>query len=332
MQKLIAILILSIALFSCDGNSGNQELLLPGSNGRQNEMLVVVNYQDWEGKIGTALKNVLHSDVLGLPLPEPQFTTQSIDPKNFTGTLQYNRNILRVKVKDSTALIIKHNVSARPQIYMTIQGPNQESIVDLIKKNENKIIRAFKDSDIKAMQKRFDKQAHNNAFKLFAAQGISLSVPTDYYVVKDEDNFIEFRKDFTSGPYNFTGGMHVIAYTLPLEVPFSNIKDSLISIRDNIGEKHLKGLSENSYIITEERYTPHVFDAELAGNKAYRTQGKWLLKNGAEAGPFINYTVEDKANKRLIVVEGLVYAPPLSKRDMMFEVEAIVRSLKIEKN
>ncbi len=329
MNKIIAILLLSLSFFSCE-NDKNSQIILPGSNGRQNELLVVVNYKDWEGKIGTALKKVLHADVLGLPLPEPQFATLSIDPKNYNGTLRYNRNILRVKIKDSTALIIKHNLTARPQVYLTIQGPNEDAIIQTIKDNEEKIVAAFKDSDIKALQKRCAKRAHKNTFNSFKKQGIALTIPTDYNLVKDKDDFIWFRKDFSSGSHNINGGMHVIAYTLPLEAPFSQIKDSIIAIRDVIGEKYLPGPTDNSFIITERRYTPHIFDTEFSGKKAYRTQGKWEIENGIGAGPFINYTIKDKENKRLIVVEGLVYAPSLDKRNFMFEVEAIIRSLKIE--
>ena len=48
------------------------------------------------------------------------------------------------------------------------------------------------------------------------------------------------------------------------------------------------------------------------------------------AGPFINYTVVDKKNNRLIVFEGFTYAPSVNKRDFIFELEAIGKSMKIK--
>ncbi len=48
------------------------------------------------------------------------------------------------------------------------------------------------------------------------------------------------------------------------------------------------------------------------------------------AGPFLNYTVVDKSNNRLVVVEGFAYAPATNKRDYMFELEAILKTLKIK--
>jgi len=47
------------------------------------------------------------------------------------------------------------------------------------------------------------------------------------------------------------------------------------------------------------------------------------------SGPFVNYMFEDKANQRYVVIEGFAFAPSVAKRDYMFELEAIVRSIKI---
>ena len=47
------------------------------------------------------------------------------------------------------------------------------------------------------------------------------------------------------------------------------------------------------------------------------------------AGPFLNYAILDKKNNRLLVVEGFTYAPSVNKREFIFELEAIAKSLKI---
>ena len=48
------------------------------------------------------------------------------------------------------------------------------------------------------------------------------------------------------------------------------------------------------------------------------------------AGPFLNYIIKDPENNRLLVLEGFIFAPSTNKRDYMFELEAILKSLKIE--
>ncbi|MEN8834907.1 MAG: DUF4837 family protein, partial [Polaribacter sp.] len=98
-----------------------------------------------------------------------------------------------------------------------------------------------------------------------------------------------------------------------------------------IGKKHIPGSDpESMYMITEEAYTPFTFDAIIDGKKAFETRGKWEVKNDFMAGPFLNYTILDEANNRLIVVEGFTYAPSVKKRAFLFELEAIAKSLKIK--
>ena len=82
-------------------------------------------------------------------------------------------------------------------------------------------------------------------------------------------------------------------------------------------------------MITEKAYTPHIFEVKLDGKKALETKGKWEVKGVYMAGPFLSYSVIDKAKNRLVVVEGLTYAPSINKRDYMFELEAIMKTIKI---
>ena len=50
------------------------------------------------------------------------------------------------------------------------------------------------------------------------------------------------------------------------------------------------------------------------------------------SGPFINYNIIDRANKRILVLEGFCYDPSKEKRDLMFELEAIIKSVEFIKN
>jgi hypothetical protein len=48
------------------------------------------------------------------------------------------------------------------------------------------------------------------------------------------------------------------------------------------------------------------------------------------SGPFVNFCFVDKTNRRLFVAEGFVYAPSESKRDYMFELETMMRSISVQ--
>jgi FKBP-type peptidyl-prolyl cis-trans isomerase (trigger factor) len=95
-------------------------------------------------------------------------------------------------------------------------------------------------------------------------------------------------------------------------------------------KKYVPGEAGGSYMITEEAYTPHIFQVEINGYKAFESRGKWEVKDMYMAGPFLNYTFIDDKNDRLVIVEGLTYAPATKKRDYMFELEAILKTMKID--
>jgi hypothetical protein len=84
-------------------------------------------------------------------------------------------------------------------------------------------------------------------------------------------------------------------------------------------------------MVTEEAYSPYFSKIILAGNNAFETKGTWQMKNDFMSGPFINYAIFDKAHKRILVLEGFCYAPSKEKRDLMFELEAMIKSIQIKK-
>lgn len=100
-------------------------------------------------------------------------------------------------------------------------------------------------------------------------------------------------------------------------------------MRDSIGKIYIPGGPKDSYMITEVAYSPHIFNVTLTGRKAFEVRGKWEVLGDFMAGLFLNYTVIDEKNNRLVVVEGFTYAPAVDKRDYMFELEAILKTLKI---
>ncbi|MGB5662028.1 DUF4837 family protein, partial [Eudoraea sp.] len=51
------------------------------------------------------------------------------------------------------------------------------------------------------------------------------------------------------------------------------------------------------------------------------------IQNYPMAGPFLTYIINDKANNRKLILEGFTFAPATNKRDYMFELEAILKTV-----
>ncbi len=324
MKKLLLLTVLFSLLISCI--STEREITLPHSNGSMNQVLVVMNNDLWQGVEGDELRKVTGDEVLGLPQREPQFRVTQIPVNAFKNLFKLHRNILVVALGKETGFNVKTNRYASPQTMITLTTNNKKSLINLIQEKKSEITSAFKNADIEALQQKLRKnQFDTSTLKTLENLEISLEIPLNFRLVDDTGDFLWLRKHVKQGQT-----MNLIAY----ELPINSIEDiegqNIVSVRDTIGKKHIPGQFEGTYLITEQAYSPHTFLVELDGKKVFETRGKWEVKGDFMAGPFLNYTVVDKANNRLVVVEGFTYAPTTNKRDFMFELEAILKTLKVK--
>ena len=75
-----------------------------------------------------------------------------------------------------------------------------------------------------------------------------------------------------------------------------------------------------------------VFLKTILNNKrCWETKGTWEIKGDYMSGSFINYAIMDRKKKRFMIIEGFCYAPSTNKRDLMFELESILKSVKFLK-
>ena len=108
---------------------------------------------------------------------------------------------------------------------------------------------------------------------------------------------------------------------------FKNFPQKILNIRDSIGKIYVPGRLDGSYMITERAYRPFYYKSEMSGQELYITKGTWEVKNDFMAGPFLNYRIKDPINKRWMIAEGFTFAPSKNKRDYMFELETILKSI-----
>ena len=108
---------------------------------------------------------------------------------------------------------------------------------------------------------------------------------------------------------------------------FKTFPQKILNIRGSIGKIYVPGRLNGSYMITERAYRPFYYKSEISGQELYITKGTWEVKNDFMAGPFLNYRIKDTVNKRWIIAEGFTFAPSKSKRDYMFELETILKSI-----
>lgn len=326
MRKIsLLIVLVCIAVTGCQDKKSSNQRILSDSSGNINNLSIIIENDLWQGSVGEAIRDVLASPVDGLPQDEPLFSMSQLPPQVFTGFATHNRTVLKIEKGKAANFGIARNVFAKPQKVVVISGGTNQEIIDLINQNSKEIIKAFKEEEIKEKQRRISLSLFDD--KLIREDlGISLKFPTAYRIAKHDKKFFWIRKDITTGTTNL----------LLYEIPLNSIKrnDSLMSriikVRDSIGKAHIPGPTEGTYMITEQAYAPFQFETTIDNKPTIETKGNWEVHNAFMAGPFINYVIEDKPNERLIVIEGFAFAPSVEKREYMFELEAIIKSIEIE--
>jgi hypothetical protein len=323
MKNILGVLFVVVMLFSC-GNAEDKRYVSP-SSGDINSIVVVSDNVLWENKVGDAIRDVLAASVEGLSKDEPQFSMSQMPTEVFSGFAKNNRTVLKIEKGKEAATQIARDAHARPQTLVIISGQTDAEIIDQINRNAVKIISEFKTTELTERQRRTSKSLFNDT-PLKEKLGVSLKFPTAYRIAKSEDDFFWIRRDIKQG------NVDLLVY----EVPLSSIRKQdraimdIIRVRDSIGKTHIEGALEGSYMATEPAFTPTINGVIIDNKPAFETRGIWDLKNAFMSGPFINYAIEDKVNNRYIIAEGYVFAPSIAKRDYVFEIESIIKSIAIK--
>lgn len=329
MRKTTLLVILVLSLFSCKEGSKESQRILPDSAGPINNVSIVIDNELWKNTVGEALRDILAAPIDGLNQEEPLFSLNQIPPQVFTSFAKESRNTLKIEQGPADFKIIK-DAFARPQTMVVLSGKDIAEIKMQIDKHEAQIVKAFKASDIRKTQNDH-KKALQNAQVIEESLGIEIGFPSTFRIAttaaKPEDKFFWIRRDIPTGYTN------VLLYEVPMKAMKKD--DSLVSqvlkIRDSIGRKYIGGPVEGSYMGTEMMYAPHIYETIIDNKPTIEVKGLWDVKGGAiMSGPFITYFIEDQLNERYLVAEGFTFAPSVSKRDYMFELEAMIKSIQIK--
>lgn len=300
--RLYIIIFGILSLAAC--NKGKQTML-PDSGGRPYEAILI-------GDKDSILYNVLTKSIEALPQAEPAFDV-SMKPA-LNPTLRLARSIIIVDTdtrKKRTEVKYERNVYAEPQIIVYVstpstaqlqhdiqQKPSAEALCALLQHQETAIAMA--------------RLAHKHNPKLEAEVrrmfGIDMKIPADMQASRKGHNFIWISND---SPTTMT---NICIYTS--------------ENRDSVMQANIKGETDAMYMTT----TPNsvVTTTTANGNKPTIRRGLWEMHGDAMGGPFVQHIIKRSGNQTPIVAEAFVYAPGTKKRNLLFNTEAALYTIRIQ--
>jgi hypothetical protein len=330
MKKVLLLLSIVIVFGSCDSNKDKKRIYID-SNGRMNHLLIVMNNSKWNGDTGDKLKEIIMTPILGMPQEENQFDVSQVPRASFGKMFKASRNVLIVGIDSVNNFQAKQNVYAKPQQIVKITGTSDKQLIEMLELYKEQMILTFKKFDIENVQRTHLKKSYAaTRFETLNYLGLEMTIPKFFKKVDDTGEFLWLRQHLSGGIAKGDSSSNILVYSIPMPESKKGLVETISKMRDTIGKKHIPGRDEDMFMITEKLYTPRVFQTKLDEKPTYLTYGKWEVLNDFMAGPFLNYAIEDVKNNRWIVIEGFVYAPSVEKRDYMFEIEAILKTIHIK--
>lgn len=323
MRHFLVCFLTSLLLISC--HKKKKEQYLPDSVGSINSLTIVMDPQLWGGVVGDSLREYFASPVEEIAgAREPLFDIQQIPLEVFDGMTRASRNILIVSTDTRNGFDIRDSLYAKPQKVAFIIGQTTDDLISEIQKYAPKIIRTFKENEMQEVRNRFQNTL-NNTKLIENTLGIQLSFPSLYNIVKQENNFFWLERKVKNGTAD------ILIYEVPKGkiCTHSNLcSEDIIQMRDSIGKRYVPGPQEGMYMITSPAFAPTYTKTQLNGYPTIVSKGLWEVKDFILGGPFSNYIIEDPKRDRCVVIEGFIAAPGTSKRDLLFELETIIKSVR----
>ena len=324
----LAVAMAAIMSIACNEQT-KKKVLLPNISGKAGEVIVVTGKTDWEGIVGTTLRDTLACDCPYLPQREPLYSLVDVAPAGFTNMFQIHRNIIVINISNTVTepgVVFKKDVWAAPQCVIYVNAINSESAAQLIKDYSAKIKATLEQAErdrVIANATRYEQlNLRPIVTKLF---GGSPRFPSGYQLKKQTSDFLWITYDTQ---FTMQG---VLIFKYPV-VEGENMMDldNILNNTNRMLKENVPGMFENTYMTISDYARPSIEYIRYKGRDFAQLRGFWEVHNDYMGGPFVSHVFYSPDGKDMIVLQGFVYAPKYDKRHYLRQVESILYSFQWE--
>ena len=327
----VAVVAMALMTLASCSEEKRKKALLPNVSGKAGEVIVVIGQNDWEGAIGTTLRDSLSCDFPQLPQREPMFTLVNVPQAAFNNMFQIHRNIIIINVNSNVTepgVIYRNDVWAAPQCVIRVNAPDSEMAVELLKENNRTIVGMLEEAERDRMIRNARKYEQQGISQVVDAMiGGSPHFPSGYRLKKKTDDFIWVAYEIQY----VTQGIFIYKYPV---VEGENMLDAdeLIAKTNETLKNNVPGMFENTYMTISSFVKPTVEYMRYKGLDFAEMRGFWEVYNDYMGGPFVSHSFYSQDGKDVIVLLGFVYAPKYDKRQYLRQVESVIYSFEWKNN
>lgn len=323
MGKLIypfSLLLIAVTMIGCTDIKSKGKA---NAIGKSSEILVVCDKEKWDGIVGQAVRDKFSTEIDGLPESEPKFSMVNVPYGSFTKILQPHRNVFIVDINPEygrTKSDARQDVWSHPQRVVEIKAATDSAFINYFNKYGEAITVLFEQNERTCYQAVNSLNRNSKAeAEIEQALGLSMVIPSDFYLAKNENGFIWLRKETSEMSLGIL--VYTYPYTDTLQISFSKI----YAERNKRTSEYIPGPSDGSYmLISDEVIKPVSKPVKFNNMFAIETRGLWYTKGDFMGGPFINYSIIDEPKQRVVVLDGFVYRPNKEKRSFVRQLESII--------
>ncbi len=351
MRLLISFILLCLLSVACGDSNGRGFRSKPKALGVANQITVICEDELWEGSVGDSIDYYLGSIYPILPRPEPLFDLRQFSP--FEIKVENLRRELRTYLVCATTedtssnaykLALEHlgeeamNTQvpklkkatdrwASGQIILYLIAPDENSLSSAIAQYFPSITEQVNKHDLKQIRaKTYIKgESHALSNKVKEVYNVDITIPADYQLAQEDDQFLWLRKDFEDITMNLL--FKSIDYKAQAQFSEAEVK----AIRDSLGLKYVSSTSDKSFMKINDVDLPlYSTQRNLNGLYTLEVRGIWEMENDFMGGPFVSYLIHLPEAKKLLFMDGFILAPGQKKRDLVQQYDVIASSIKAE--
>jgi hypothetical protein len=318
----------------------------PIASGTEGTITVVTDSATWAGPVGDAIRAELGRDVETYPVPEPEFDFDQVDLTSndffervikkrkyllFAGALDGESTVsqfIRGGLDSATTVSLLEGGSGifqhpdawyRRQIVVYATAPSPEALVDQIHENGDNLRFVFNRATRERLTERMFKRMRQRDIEEDIAKkhDFAISVQHDYFVAQDTLNFVRLRRVLSDT------WREVFVTYIEDGNPSLISPDWIVATRDSLTELYVRGTFDDSYVEVDQRRPLTIENTDFLGRYAYEMRGLWRMTGDAMGGPLLNYTFYDEDQRRIYMIDGMVFAPTFDKREFLRQIEAI---------
>lgn len=345
-------LVLLVAACSGDGKS------IPLAKGLVGDLYVIMDSAQQKGPVGKVLDSLLQAEMQGLPREEPIFKIHWVDARRLNYALKDRRNMIYVMTLDrhsAGAGIIKRifteeslniiennpdefmstatNVNARGQEVAFIFGRDEATLLRNLRSKGDKLVTYYDTKERERLTQSLYKSGRMQGITdiLIKEFSCSLTIPFGYKLADQQSDFLWVRQ------INPKDDKNVFVSRKPYASQADFQRDKLIEYRDDVCRKYLFADPDEaaSYLMTETTvpYIPVTADTiNFNGRFAIELRGLFRSHTPGIGGPFVGYAIVDESTQYFYYIEGFTVSPGRDQREIIRELETILRSFRTSKD